>query len=233
MDWPDLPELFPEFPDAGRWLPLLRGHWSFIEAHRSRVRVTAVQGDATVRRNYAECLELWRIASAGEAIARTVDVGSGGGFPGIVIAAVAPSVEVHLVEPLGKRARFLEAAATELGLSNVTVHPQRAEDAGRGSLRETADLVVARAVANLRELLEYTSPFARPGGRLALARGSGLDAELGEAADACARLACSVEVRAPMRPVVSDTPWVLLLRKLGPLDARYPRRAGLPAKRPL
>lgn len=234
LAWESLPALFPEFPGAGRWLPLLREHARLVEENAASVRVTAVSGETAVRRQYAESLELLRIIeSQGGPASALADVGSGGGFPGLVIAAVRPETAVHLIEPLKKRANLLVAAAASLGLGNVTVHAVRAEEAGRGPLRDSLPNVTARAVAELRELLEYTAPLARPGGLLALPKGTGFAAELVAASGAMAELRCEFLQLAPMRAEVSDTPGVALFRKTGATPDRYPRRPGVPGKRPL
>lgn len=236
LAWNDLPALFPGLPGAARWLPLLRQHAALVEAAAPAVRVTAVPAAEAVRRQYAESLELWRIAlehAPGPGPGPVVDVGSGGGYPGLVIAAVAPGTHVHLVEPLQKRARLLETMAATLGLQNVTIHAQRAEEAGRGPLRDGAAVVTARAVAALPVLLEYTAPLARPGGLLALAKGSSLAGELAAAAGALEALACGAAITVPMRPAVNGLAAVLLIPKLAATPAAYPRRAGVAAKRPL
>jgi 16S rRNA (guanine527-N7)-methyltransferase len=178
-------------------------------------------------------MELLRLALRPGRPASVVDVGPGGGYPGMVIAAVLDDTPVALVEPLQKRARLLQAMATELGLSNVTVHPVRAEDAGRGPLRQSAALVTARAVAPMAELLEYTVPLAVVGGLVALAKGSGLPAELDAARYAMTALGCSLVSTVASRPEISATLTFALLRKDVQTPEQYPRRAGLPAKRPL
>ncbi len=233
MDWTDLPDLFPALPAPGTWLPLLQRHHDLLEAAADRVRVSSVPPEEVVRRHYAEALETWRIATVDAMPSRIVDVGSGGGFPGLVFAMIAPDVHVDLVEPLRKRASLLVELAADLGLANVAVHPQRAEEAGRGPLREAADLGTARAVAALSELLEYAAPLVRPDGLLAFPKGSALRGELQGAAGALKPLRCSVLDTVPMRPEVSETLSVLLLRRTGEMPATYPRRPGIPAKRPL
>jgi 16S rRNA (guanine527-N7)-methyltransferase len=234
LDWIDLPALFPAFPDPERWLPLLRRHAALLAEAAEHTRVSAVAAADIVQRQYAESLEVLRITETERPASGTlVDVGSGGGFPGLVIAAVRPTVEVHLVEPLRKRARLLEQCARELGLRNVTVHALRAEDAGRGPLRDAADVVTARAVAELRVLLEYTAPLTATGGLMALPKGSGAQAELVGAAHALRDLHCEKAAIAAMRPEISTTLVVALFRKLAPTPPGYPRRAGVAAKRPL
>lgn len=235
MNWDELPALFPVFPEPGRWLPRLQLHLSLLQAAAAKTRVTAVAPEDAVRRHFAESLEIWRIAAGLFATppSLVVDVGSGGGFPGLVIACVAPGSAFHLVEPLQKRARLLAELAEALALDNVTVHPARAEDAARGPLRDAAGLVTARAVAPLRELLEYTAPFAAAAGLLVLPKGSGVSDELAAAYDAATELACRHRASTPMRPEVSSLLSVIVFEKLAPTPARYPRRAGVPSRKPL
>jgi 16S rRNA (guanine527-N7)-methyltransferase len=195
--------------------------------------VTSVPPGEAVRRHFAESLEVLRLVRQQCDGATLVDVGSGGGFPGLVIAIVEPATAVHLVEPLKKRATLLAEMAAALGLGNVTVHPVRAEEAGRGPLRESAAIVTARALAPLPEALEYTVPLAGVGGLVALPRGSSLQGELRAAANALRELACRPLAPLAMRPAASATPWLLMVRKGGHTPSRYPRRAGVPGKRPL
>jgi len=212
---------------------MLRRHARLIAERATRVRVSAVPASQTVGRQYAESLELLRIAELTGTVEMLIDVGSGGGFPGMVIAAVRPAMDVHLVEPLKKRARLLAELALDLGLTNVAVHSVRAEEAGRGPLRDAAPLVTARALAGLRELLEYTAPLAAPGGLIALPKGSAVADEIAGAQGALAALKCEVARVERMRPEISETISVVLLRKLGATPAQFPRRPGMPSKRPL
>ncbi len=234
FSWDDLPQIFPLFPGPDLWLPRLQRHAELIEEAAAHTRVTAVTGPDVVRRQYAESLETLRIAlSVSPEPQAVADVGSGGGFPGLVMAAVMPELPVTLVEPLQKRARLLESMAALLGLGNVTVVAARAEDAGRGELRERFDLVTARAVAELRELIEYTAPLARRGGWLALPKGSSAAVEVEMAGRALAELGCEHRATVPMRSQISGTGVVVVIEKTAPAPARYPRRPGVPAKRPL
>lgn len=230
LAWESLPELFPDLAEPERWLPLLRRHALLLAD--SPVQTTTVKGDEAVARHYAESLEAYRLSGSPEA-GVVVDVGSGGGFPGLVIAAVAPGVEVHLVEARRKRADLLGELAEALGLGNVSVYGERAEETGRGALRERADLVIARAVAPLPELLEYTAPLAATGGTIAAVKGSKGEAELAEAGAALAALSCEHTGTEGMRGEIAGQMRVLLFRKVGATQARYPRRPGMPRKRPL
>lgn len=234
LTWEELPALFPGFPQAGRWLPLLQRHAALLEGAAGRVRVTSVTPQEAVRRQYAESLELLRIIEEETPTpAALADIGSGGGFPGLVMAIVRPEMGCELIEPLRKRAGLLAELAAELALTNVTVHALRAEEAGRGPLRDALPVVTARAVAELRELIEYTAPFALPGGLIALPKGSGLRLELDSAVASLAALECAFASSRPMRPEVSVTLSVALFRKIAATPGAYPRRAGVAGKRPL
>ena len=230
LTWDSLPRLFPALDGPERWLPLLRRHAELLA--EAPVRTTTVSGDAVVARHYAESLEAYRLAgSPGRGV--VVDVGSGGGFPGLVIAAVAPEAEVHLVEARRKRAALLTEVAAALGLGNVTAHGERAEEAGRGDLRDGADLVIARAVAPLPALIEYLAPLTATGGVIAAVKGSRGLSELAEAEAAIAALNCEHAGVEAMRGEIAGRMRVLLFRKLGATPARYPRRPGIPEKRPI
>ncbi len=230
LTWESLPDLFPDFEEPGRWLPLLRRHAALLA--EAPVRTTTVTGAEAVGRHYAESLEAYRLAGAPREGA-VVDVGSGGGFPGLVIAAVAPAAELHLVEARQRKAELLRELAERLGLGNVTVHGERAEAAGRGGLRERGALALARAVAPLPVLLEYMAPLVARGGTIAAVKGSRTAGELGEAEAAIDALHCEHTATETMRAGIGGRMRVLLFRKNGATPARYPRRPGTPGKRPI
>lgn len=161
---------------------------------------------------------------------RLLDVGSGGGLPGMVIAIMRPELSVTLLEATQKKARFLESTGKRLGLLNLTVACGRAEDEARlGSRRrEFYDIVTARAVAPLRILLELTVPFLVPSGLLVAIKGERAETELAEAQNALSLLGTTLEASSRV-----PTATVLQLRKQRPTPAQFPRRAGEPKRRPL
>lgn len=110
---------------------------------------------------------------------RLVDVGSGAGLPGLVIAIARPDVSVTLVEPLLRRVTWLSEVVSTLGLSNVVVHRSRAEEAAREGLQ--FDIATARAVASLDQLAKWSLPLVRPGGELLALKGALAEVELAEA----------------------------------------------------
>ena len=165
--------------------------------------------------------------------ARAVDLGSGGGVPGIVLAIARPAVHWTLVDSVAKKAHALRAFAERLGLANVEVIASRAELLGRGPSRESFDLVTARALASLPVLAEYALPLLRVGGRLLAWKGPISTEELAAGGAASDLLGGGVpEGRAAGIPALGDHRFVLV-EKLRPTPARYPRRPGDPARRPL
>lgn len=109
------------------------------------------------------------------------DIGSGGGLPGIPLAITRPDLHVTLIESIQKKAAFLSAVSNAMGLSRVQVNAERAEKLASGPLRGTFDVVTARAVARLSELVPLTAPFVKPGGRLLLIKGQKANDELNDA----------------------------------------------------
>jgi len=166
---------------------------------------------------------------------RCLDVGSGGGVPGILLAIAFPHLRMTLLEVVGKKAAFLKETAAELGLSQVTVRAERAEVAARDPAeRDSYDLVVARALAPLPVALEWCLPFAREGGSVVLPRGSDLDVQLADGEAAASQL--SARLRPPIPLDVPSLPpgrSLAIADKLGPAPERFPRRPGIAAKRPL
>jgi len=160
-----------------------------------------------------------------------VDVGSGGGFPAIPVA-IATGYRGVLIEAVAKKARFLEEIVRELDLP-LEVRILRAEDAGRDpSLRQTFGSATARAVASLPAVLELTLPLLRVGGLAVLQRGRLDDRERTAAVDASLVLGAEIE-REMLVGADADERRIVFVRKVAPTGPRFPRRAGIPAKRPL
>ncbi len=166
---------------------------------------------------------------------RLLDVGSGAGAPGLVLALLWPQTRVELLESHGNKCRFLERTARALGLTNLMVHHDRAEQFGRSSARrEQYDLVTARALAAMPVLAELTLPLARVGGWVAAMKSADLGPELAGAAEAIDRLGGAPQpLLMPYERPGGKRCVVCLIRKSKPTPAKYPRRAGVPARRPI
>jgi 16S rRNA (guanine527-N7)-methyltransferase len=166
---------------------------------------------------------------------RCVDVGSGGGLPGLALKLALPALQMTLVEATGKKAAILLELVDALGLGDVQVYAERAETlAQRPGERETYDVALARALAPLAPLLELTLPFVRVGGLLVAPR-RGDDPAARGAASAASRLLGGGPLQdwpvavEPLR----DGRVLTVVEKVGATPAAYPRRPGQPAKRPL
>jgi len=159
------------------------------------------------------------------------DLGSGAGFPGLVLAIALPGARIALVESVGKKAGFLQEAADDLGLGNVEVVSGRAEDWVAG--REACDVITARALARLDVLLEYAAPLLRPAGALVAWKGNRDKGEETGAWKAAAVLGMEAPVPTPVPGPDGSARHLYLSRKLRSTPPEYPRRAGMAAKRPL
>ena len=162
-----------------------------------------------------------------------VDVGSGGGLPGLPLKLARPRLRVTLVEANRKKAAFLTHATAVLGLEGVEVVAMRAEEAGRlPRLRDAFDVATARALAPMPVLAELCLPFVRPGGRLLAMKAEG-EPELDAARRALAALNAEPTGVVPAPSAARSLGRVFVVRKLGPTPDAYPRRPGLPARKPL
>lgn len=154
-------------------------------------------------------------------VGRLADVGSGGGLPGLVLAAMRPGRETHLIEATARKATFIAEAAAELGL-DVRVHAARSEELARGELRDAFACVVARALAPPPVAVELCLPLCRPGGRVVLWSREHADETLARAAAALGGQVLDAEC-----------PGVLVIGALVPTPGGFPRRPGMAVKRPL
>jgi 16S rRNA (guanine527-N7)-methyltransferase len=165
-----------------------------------------------------------------EGVMHVVDVGSGGGLPGIPLAITMPETTFTLVESTKKKALFLSDVVEQLGLDNVTVVAERAETIATpdGGFRDIADAVIARAVGPLNVLLELTIPFAKVGGVVVAIKGERATEEIEFARKALHLLHAKVE-----SSIRTTTGTVVMIRKMEPTPRKYPRIAGEPKRMPL
>jgi 16S rRNA (guanine527-N7)-methyltransferase len=198
----------------------------FVElllAGNAKVNLTAARDRDAVAAHIHDALTL--VPYVGEGL---VDVGSGGGFPAIPLAVVS-GIAPTLIEANGKKARFLQEANEALGL-HARVVPARAEAAGRDpALRERFDWATARAVGTLPTVLELTVPFLRLGGRAVLQRGRLSEPERAAALDAALVLGAAFVEEVP----AGGERRILIFEKRSATGPRFPRRSGVPDKRPL
>jgi len=164
-----------------------------------------------------------------------IDVGTGAGFPGVPLKILCPSIKLTLVESVGKKALFCEHIVEYLNLTEVQVLQERAEIAGAApDFRQKYSWALARAVASLPVLVEYLLPFVRVGGYALAMKGESGPAEAQSAEDAIRLLGGQLHKIIPVTlPGVEEERYLVVIAKIAATPDRYPRRVGIPAKRPL
>jgi 16S rRNA (guanine527-N7)-methyltransferase len=200
----------------------------------SSVNVTAIRDPLGIEHmHFLDSLSLLTVPEVNEA-GRVVDVGSGGGLPAIVLAVALPRLQVVAVESIRKKCAFIEEVGLLLGLSNLRVQCARAEDLGRSGLRESFDVAVARAVAPMAVVAEICLPLVRVGGVVVAMKGPMSDQERIQGQNALAILGAVEGQARQVQPFPeAENRWLYVARKASATPPDYPRRPGVPQKRPL
>ncbi|MBR3494304.1 MAG: 16S rRNA (guanine(527)-N(7))-methyltransferase RsmG [Clostridia bacterium] len=201
-----------------------------------RMDLTAVTEEPEIlERHFADSLTALQVPGMIPETGSLIDVGTGAGFPGMVLALARPDLRVTLLDALGKRLDFLAAVAEAVGARNVTLVHARAEDAARQPAhRGQYDRAAARAVAQLPVLLEYLLPYVRIGGAALCWKGPSVLQEL-EAGRRAAHL-LGGSLQEPVRTELRGLAWdhlILPVEKKQKTPSAYPRKAGTPNRQPL
>ena len=200
-----------------------------------KFNLTAIRDVAGIRTKHFldsfSCVLAWRA----EPPTNLIDIGTGAGFPGIPLKILYPHTRVTLVESVGKKAMFCQHIVRLLGLEGVEVIHARAEDlGGMRAHREQYDWGVARAVADMRVLVEYVLPLVKVGGSMLAQKGESAHAEVHTAEGAIKLLGGEVRQLVPVTlPGVVEERHLVVVDKLVTTPPGYPRRAGIPARKPL
>ncbi len=212
----------------------------FLMSWNSKLNLTAVTDwEESVERHYLDSASI----SLGYPFnthlspkyVKVLDVGSGAGFPGIPLKILFPDIRLTLLDSVNKKTDFLERAVSHLGLDFTCVQRERAEDLGRIDMhRDAYDLVVARAVSKLNVLAELTIPFCKIGGYVIAMKGQKVESEIIASTEAITALGGEiVEVIDCNRFHRFLKGYLVVLKKVVPTPHRFPRRPGIPSKRPI
>jgi 16S rRNA (guanine527-N7)-methyltransferase len=201
----------------------------------ARFNLTAIQEPSQIMFKHfldsLSCLLVMREST----LESVVDVGSGAGFPGLPLKIACPQIHLTLVESVGKKVAFLNHIISLLGLQNVTVVNERAETIGhQPEHRQKYDWAVARAVAIMPVLAEYLLPLVKIGGGMLAMKGENAPAETQAADQAFRILGGHLHRLVPVTlPGVSEERYLVIIGKIAATPENYPRRVGVPVKKPL
>lgn len=202
----------------------------------SQFNLTAIRDPEGIRiKHFLDSITCMLAMDARKLPENLVDVGTGAGFPGIALKIILPRLHLTLVESVHKKANFCIHIIEKLGLKNVNVLIERAEDVGQNpDHRQMYDVAVARAVANTPVLAEYLLPLVRLGGSAILQKGESAHAEVQSAERAIEILGGRLRQVIPvLLPGVVEEHFLVVLDKAAVTSRDYPRKAGTPSKHPL
>ena len=208
---------------------------TLLQEWNKKMNLTAITEDREViTKHFLDCMTINKALNMSEQ-KTVIDIGTGAGFPGLVIKIAFPHLKVTLVDALKKRLTFLETVINELGLTDIECVHSRAEDLGKNKqYREGFDICASRAVANLAVLSEYTLPFVKVDGYLIALKGQKLDEELEQGQKAIKILGGQLEEVVHTGVPFTDLDHkIAKIKKVKSTDTKYPRKAGEPTKAPL
>ena len=216
-------------------------YYELVVEKNKVMNLTAItEEDEFISKHFVDSLSIIKAPDLKDELAQAkgiklIDVGTGAGFPGMVLKIVFPSLKITLFDSLKKRLNFLDEVVAELELKDIETLHGRAEDYGNNKLyREKYDICVSRAVANMSSLSEYCLPFVKPDGLFVAYKSGGSHSEIREASKAIKILGGNTEdIQDFMLPDSDIERSVVSVRKIKKTPAQYPRKAGTPAKEPI
>jgi 16S rRNA (guanine527-N7)-methyltransferase len=213
-------------------------YYQELMAWNQRFNLTAITDwEGVLVRHFLDSLSCLKAIPEGKLTcgAQVIDAGTGAGFPGLPLKIVCPGMRLTLLEATGKKVTFLEHIVRMLGLEDVEVIHGRAEELGQHPAhRERYDWALARAVAEMPTLAEYLLPFVRVGGAMLAQKGEGAAAEVHGGETAITTLGGRVQQLIPVElRGLAETRYLVVVSKVAATPQKYPRRPGIPRKRPL
>lgn len=166
---------------------------------------------------------------------KIIDIGTGAGFPGLVLKILKDNIDITLLDSLKKRMKYLEEAISKLGVGKLDIIHGRAEEYGvKNGQRESYDIALSRAVASLNVLSEYCIPFVKVGGLFLCQKGPNYSDELKEAEKAINILGGKVEdIKKYILPYSDIAHYIIVIRKLSSTPTKFPRKPGKPSSSPI
>ncbi len=221
--------------DDGLGAKLVRYHEMLLDWNTRMDLTNVTDEEEMLDRHYADSLVVLSKPGLLPEKGKVIDVGTGAGLPGMVLALACPHLSFTLMDAQQKRLNFLQAVVDDLHVTNVTLLHSRAEDAGhQGEYREQFDLAIARAVAPLSVLAEYLLPLVKVGGSALCWKGPALLDEMNEGRRAA--FLVGGKVAEPVPCTIPGRDWqhmLLAMEKTMHTPKMYPRKAGTPSKKPL
>ena len=208
-------------------------YYELLVCENEKTNLTAItQFDEVLTKHFKDAKALLNHVNIDKGM-KVADLGSGAGLPSIALAICASEGEFHSVESVGKKTRFQEMVIKELDLHNIFVENYRIEDfARKKEFRESFDLVCARALAPLRVLIEYALPLLKVGGVFAAYKSGTPEEEILEAENALKILGGEL-VSVKKFEIDENSRSLVFIEKKKHTDEKYPRKAGIPTKKPL
>lgn len=222
-----------DIPISDKQLAELCSYAELLVEWNKKMNLTAItEPEEIVTKHF---LDSMTALSTGKVSGSVIDVGTGAGFPGLVLKIMRPDIKLTLLDALNKRLTFLRAVAEELHIDDITFIHARAEDGGQNALyRAKFDAAVSRAVANMTVLSELCLPFVKKGGTFLALKGPMAEEELMEAKRAVTILGGEVNgILETNIPFTNLSHKVVMITKARQTPMQYPRKAGIPTKIPI
>ena len=211
----------------------LEVYGKLLKEWNDKINLTAIKDDEGIAiKHFLDCLLVGKVADFKDGM-NVIDVGTGAGFPGMVMAIARPDLKMTLIDSTNKKLNVIRDILEKLELTANVVHI-RAEDAGQSKeFREKYDFATARAVSNLRDLSEYCLPFVKVGGTFISMKSAKADEEIAEGTAAIKILGGTIKEKKTFQLADSGERTIILIEKISSTPSKYPRPSAKMAKFPL